>query len=51
MEKTKAQDPQKTRTSDSALVQLIAVYRKEFGSEWIDAFKQTVKLDYRDLSL
>jgi hypothetical protein len=43
--------PKNPQTSDSALKELIAVYRKEFGNEWIEIFKQTVKLDYQDLSL
>jgi len=42
---------QKAQTSDSAIEKLIAVCRKEFGSEWVGAFKRTVKLDFQYLSL
>jgi hypothetical protein len=47
--KTNEPIDQKPHVGESALEKLIAVYRKEFGSEWIEAFKQTVKLDYQDL--
>jgi hypothetical protein len=49
--KTKVPAHQQTQPSDSTLEKIIAIYRREFGSEWIEAFKQTVKLDYQDLSL